>query len=218
MPFADAVADPFVELVPVALNDAAPVTFSGRLLVAATSWVASDTATDAPTAAVEADAEPEAEVVTDAVCVAATASVPPSVVGEPVPTVARVVTVEIETATAGATATPPPAAPPTAVVVIVSVLVALSVRSFALSDEPSARSASVVSITRFSATEAPTPAPAPAVAFAVEVVAEVAFSVTLPGVLTPPVSIASVATFAIVSANDPATDTEAAAPDSASLE
>ena len=67
VPVAEAVAELFVEVDPVAVNDAVPVTLSERLDVALTSCVASVTATDAPTAAVEADAEPEADVVTEAV-------------------------------------------------------------------------------------------------------------------------------------------------------
>ena len=143
VPFADAVADPFVEVVPVAVTDAAPPTVSVRFVVAVTAWVASVTATAAPTAAVEAEAEPEAEVVTEAVCVAATVSVPPSVTLVPVPSEASVVTVESETATDGTIATPPPAAPVTEVVVIVSVPVACSFRLCALSVAPVARAACV---------------------------------------------------------------------------
>ena len=171
VPFADAVAEPLVEEVPVAVNDAAPPTVSERLLVAETSWVASATATDAPTAAVDADAEPEADVVTDAVWVAATVRFPATEVGPPVPSDAVVVTVESDTATDGATETPPPAAPPTEVAATVSVLVACTVRSWALAVAPFASVASVVSVARVSATEAPSPKLVPPLeaAFAVEV-------------------------------------------------
>ena len=220
MPFAEDVADPFVVEVPVAVNDAAPVTVSARLLVADTLFVASVTATAAPTAAVEAEAEPEAEVVAEAVCVAATESAPPTVVAAPVPIDAIVVTVESETATDGTIATPPPAAPLTDVVVIVSVPVACSVRLCPVKTEPSASDACVASVTRSSATAAPTPEPVvPAVAFADETVAEVALNVeSAAGAVTEPVSSADVFTFAIVSPSEPATPTEAAAPETPSLE
>jgi hypothetical protein len=220
VPFADAVADPFVELDPLAVNDAAPVTLSERLLVADTSWVASITATAAPTAAVDADADPEAEVVTDAVCVAETVRSPPIAVVEPVPSEASVVTAEIDNATDGTIATPPPAAPDTDVVTIESVLAARRTRLCALNDEPSANAALVVSVTRFSATAAPTPEPVvPAVAFAEDVVVEVAPKVASAlGATTEPDSSASVCTSATVNASEPATDTDAAAPDNASLE
>ena len=133
---------------------------------------------------------------------------------------ASVVTVESETATDGAIATPPPAAPPVDVVVIVSVPVACSVRLCPLKTEPSPSAACVASVTRLSATEAPTPEPVvPAVAFAEETVVEVALKVaSADGALTEPVSSAVVFTFAIVSASEPATPTDAAAPESASLE
>ena len=75
-------------------------------------------------------------------------------------------------------------------------------------------------MTRSIATEAPTPEPVvPAVAFADEVVVEVALKVaSADGALTRPVSNADVLTFAIVSASEPATPTDAAAPERASLE
>jgi hypothetical protein len=219
-PFADAVAVPFVDVVPEAAMVAAPVTFSERLLVAVTSCSATVTATAAPTAAVAADAEPEADVVTAAVCVAVTTRVPLRVVRAPVPSDASVVTVESDTATDGTNATPPPAAPLTDVVVIVFVLVAFTVRFCALNVDPSARAACVVSVTRLSATAAPTPEPVvPAVAFAEEVVDDVALNVALPdGALAPPDRSARVCTFAIVSPSEPATPTDAAAPEIASLE
>ena len=127
VPFAEAVAVPFVVLEPVAVNDAAPPTVSARLLVAVTASVASPTTTAAPTAAEPPAAEASTVVVTPAVWVAATVSEPPSVVGPPVPIEASVVTAESETATPGAIATPPPDAPVCAVVVIESVPFALSV-------------------------------------------------------------------------------------------
>ena len=59
----------------------------------------------------------------------------------------------------------------------------------------------------------------PAVAVADEMLVEVAVKVaSAAGALTAPVRNASVWMFAIVSASDPATDTEPAAPESASLE
>ena len=59
----------------------------------------------------------------------------------------------------------------------------------------------------------------PAVAFAEETVVDVALNVTAgAGPLTPPVSNASVCTFAIVNPSDPATPTDAAAPEMPSLE
>jgi hypothetical protein len=202
------------------MSVAAPVTVRERLLVAVTVYVASMTATAAPTAAVAADAEPEAVVVTDAVCVAETASAPPSVVGPPEPIDASVVTVAIVTATDGTIAMPPPAAPLVDAVVSVSVLVAVNVRFFALSVDALARAACVLSVTRFSATAAPTPEPdVPAVAVAEDVVDEVAMKLaSADAVASDPVSSASVCAFAIVSASDPATPTEAAAPEIASLE
>ena len=220
VPPADAVAEPFVVLVPVAVKVAAPPTVSERFVVAVTTCVASITPTEAPTAAVDADAEPEAEFVTDAVCVAVTVSAPPIDAVAPVPIEASVVTVESETATDGTIATPPPAAPLTEVVVIVSVPVACNVTLCALNVEPPASAACVVSVTRFSATAAPTPEPVvPAVAFADETVVDVALNVTAaPDAPTPPVSNASVCTFAIVNPSEPATPTDAAAPETPSLE
>jgi hypothetical protein len=208
------------ELVPVAVKVAAPVTFSERCAAAVTTCVASVTATAAPTAAVEADAEPEAVVVTEAVCVPLTTSAPPSVVNAPVPRDASVVTVESETATDGTIAIPPPAAPLTDVVVIVSVPVACKVKLCALTVEAFPSAACVVSVTRFSATAAPTPEPVvPAVALAEDTVVDVALNVaSADGALTEPVSSACVCTFAIVRPSDPATPTDAAAPETPSLE
>ena len=220
VPFADAVADPFVVEEPVALIVAAPPTVSERLVVADTASVASVTATAAPTAAVEADAEPDAVVVADAVCVAVTVRFPATDVAAPVPIDAVVVTVESDTAIDGATATLPLAAPPVAVVVIVSVPVACTVRLCPEKTEPSASAARVVSVIRSSATAAPMPEPVvPAVAFADETVVEVDFSVaSADGELNEPVSSAEVDTFAIVRPSEPATPTEAAAPEMPSLE
>ena len=101
-----------------------------------------------------------------------------------------------------------------------SVPVACSVRLWPLKTEPSPSAACVESVTRSSATEAPTPEPvAPAVDFAEDVVVEVALKVaSADGAPTEPVSSADVFTFAIVSPSEPATHTEAAAPESASLE
>ncbi len=80
-----------------------------------------------------------------------------------------------------------------------SVLVACTVRLCALSVAPFATEACVVSVTRSSATAAPTPEPVvPAVAFAEDTVVEVALNVASPGEVTPPESSASVCTFAIV--------------------
>jgi hypothetical protein len=77
-----------------------------------------------------------------------------------------------------------------------------------------------VSVTRFSAAEAPTPEPVnPAVAFALEIVPEAAFTVAFAaGDENEPEINAVVATFAIVRPSEPATPTDAAAPDSPSLE
>jgi len=76
-----------------------------------------------------------------------------------------------------------------------------------------------VSVTRFSATEAPTPEPVvPAVALALDVVADVALIVaSAAGTLNAPDRVAVVERFAIVSANEPATLTEPAAPEVAVL-
>jgi hypothetical protein len=69
------------------------------------------------------------------------------------------------------------------------------------------------------ATAAPTPAPVvPAVAVAVELPVELAVIPTAPALVAEPVSAECVLRFAIVSANEPATATEAAAPELASLE
>jgi len=159
-------------------------------------------------------------VVTEAICVADTMRAPPSVVAAPMPIDASVVIVESETATDGTIATPPPAAPLTDVVVIVFVVVACNVKVCALTVEPPASAACVVSVMRFSATAAPTPEPVvPAVAFADETVVDVALNVTAaPDAPTPPVSNASVCTFAIVNPSEPATPTDAAAPETPSLE
>jgi hypothetical protein len=67
VPLADALAEPFVVLEPVAWSVAAPPTTSSRRLVALTSWFAMVTAIDAPIAAEDPDAEPIAVVVTEAV-------------------------------------------------------------------------------------------------------------------------------------------------------
>lgn len=85
--------------------------------------------------------------------------------------------------------------------------------------EPSPRAALVVSVTRFNDTAAPTPVPVePAVATADDVVADVALTVaSADGEENEPVRCAAVQTFSTVIANDPATPTDAAAPEIASL-
>ncbi len=110
--------------------------------------------------------EPVAVVVVVAVCVAWAESLPPSPRSwVPVPIEAVVVTLEIPIATCAETAALPlPAeAPPKAVVVIASVPVAFSVRSpTPVSQASFGRPAVVVSLTTFSASDAPTPVVSPA--------------------------------------------------------
>lgn len=103
---------------------------------------------------------------------------------------------------------------------MVCVLEASRVTSCALNVAPSATEACVRSVTRFSATAAPTPDPVdPAVAFALEAVAEVALKVAFAaGALRVPLRDASVCTFAIVRPSEPATPTDAAAPEIPSLD
>ena len=217
VPVDDAFAEPLVELVPVAVNVAAPVTASERFVVAVTLCVASVTAIETPTAAPEPEVDPSAVVVTVAVCAAETSSAPLTIAAAPGPNDASVVTVDSVTATEGAIATLP-AAPVTELVVSVGVLVACSVTSCALSVPVTA--AWVASVTRFSATAAPTPEPVePAVAFAEEAVADVALTIAFAaGAFTAPERSARVCTFAIVSPSDPATAAEAAAPEIPSLD
>jgi hypothetical protein len=220
VPFADAVAVLLVVEEPAAVTLAAPVTMSVPLVVAETECVASVTATAAPTAALLADAEPDAFVVVAAVWFAETTSAPPTVAVLPEPIDAVVVTVESETATDGTIETPPPAAPDCDVVVIEFVLVACTVRLWPENPELFASDALVVSVTRFSATDAPTPEPVvPAVAVADDTVVEVALTVaSAAGAVNVPMRVAVVVTFAIVSPSEPATETDAAAPEIPSLE
>ncbi|HEX7526909.1 MAG TPA: hypothetical protein VF327_11410 [Gaiellaceae bacterium] len=216
-PFADAVALSLVVVVPVALNVAVPALRPAARLDAVTLCVAMVTATAAPTAAVAADDEPAAVVVALAVWVAVTTRAPVRLT-DAVPSVACVVTVESATATAGATVTPPPEAPAVASVSIESVAVAATVSVLPFSTEPSPSVAAVESVTRFSATEAPTPDPVePAVACADEALVDEATNCTA-GTVADEASVAPVLRLTMSRAKDPARPTDPAAPETAVLE
>ena len=121
-------------------------------------------AIDAPAPTLELVVSPLAIVVTEAVCVASASSAPVIIrfAAGPAPgcpTVAFVVTFEIEIATEGVIASLP-SAPFSASVSIVSVVVAVSVRLPApVSAAPSPTVALVVSLTMLMANDAPIPTP-----------------------------------------------------------
>src|SRR5215467_2887546 len=205
---------------PIALKLTDPPALMALAVVALTVSFATVSASDTPNALVALDAVVPAVALTvvfaPAVCVADAFSDPPSVcVALLVPRFAVVVTSDTVTATTGVTATPPPVTPICASVVPRSLVVAVRLRLFApVSTPPSATPADVLSVTRFSATDAPTPT----FVLLVPVFASSAFAVVLvlvpaTSVASPPVSVtvpsinASVVRFTISSARDPATDT-----------
>ena len=159
-PFELAVASLSVDEEPSAVKLTAPVAVRLRSSCESTRWFATVSASERPMPALPPFVAPVAVVVTFAVCVAWAVSAPPTERSEPVPIVALVVTFESEIATwAERAMLPLPAeAPPSAVVVVVSVSFEVSVRFLApVSVAPLARLALVVSLTTFSAKEAPTP-------------------------------------------------------------
>ena len=165
-------------------------------------------------------AAPIAVVVTDASWVAVAVSAPVSVRFAPGRTEALVVTFEIEIATLGEIAVEPAAAAPLfALVVIASVDVAVSVRLWIPPTmTPSGTSAVVVSLTTFSATEAPIPTVLPPSSFAsaeaVVSMFETAVSTRLPSISGSAVGEAVVSAVTTFRANEPATPTlDAPAPD-----
>ena len=172
--------------VPFAAKLTAPPAASDRDVVAETAWLAIVSASDAPTAAVEAPLATAPEIVeTDAVCDAVAPSAPPILVRDPAPSEAVVVTFEIDTDTAGVTATAP-AAPILASVVIESVVLAARERLAGVPVRLPVRLEVVASVTKFTATEAPSPrldavVPAPkGSALAVELDVVVAVSAASP--------------------------------------
>jgi hypothetical protein len=128
-------------------------------MVAAVEWLAIVIAIDAPNIAVDASLEaPDELVETVAVC-AALATRPPLRTGvRPVSIVAPVEMLDKETATPAATVAAPPIAPVFASVLIVSMVEVLRVNACAPVTVP-LRLEVVVSVTRFSETEAPIPKP-----------------------------------------------------------
>src|SRR4030088_2350820 len=192
---------------PVAVNVTGPViAVKKRAVVASAVWFAKVRATEAPTAAVPPVLALPAVVFAVAVVPAAKVIAPVVRVPGPRKACALDATFEIATATAGASAKPP-AAPVRASVVMVFAPVALRVRSLTPpSDAPRPSSARVRSSTMFRATEAPMPEPVvPARAFASDVDGDVAIPVTArPPASAAPLIVAALASFAMVSANEPA--------------
>ena len=164
-PLALAFASVSVAELPEALNSTVPSVAKLLRVVAITEWSATPSARAAPTEVLVPAASPCASVVTVDVSVALATTFPSTASVTPSPMEASVRKVVQEMATTGVTAVPP-AAPPWAMVVTRRLLVASSVRSFAVTFAPSSMTARVLSSTTFTAIEAPMPVFAPVVASA----------------------------------------------------
>jgi hypothetical protein len=204
---------------PFAVNVRAPPALSGPRVVAVAVWFANVSAIAAPIAAEPPVVSPDALVFAVAVVFAVNAMSPSAAWGATAALCAIEVTLLIATATAGATETPPPLAPVTALVVIVFVPLAVSVMSSAPPTlAAGASSASVVTSTMLSATEAPTPTDDPPLVAAFAVALEDEVDVALSVASSPPVIVATpstravVVTFPMTSASEPATPTDELAP------
>jgi hypothetical protein len=213
-PFAPAVALEFVVDELVALKLIGPEALSERAVVAVALCSARVSASARPID-VEPVAAPSAIVVALAFVVAE-ALIDSNDVPGPAARLALLFTFEIATAIAGATDTPAPVAPAFAVVVITCVVLAVNVVADApVSTPPTPTPADASSSTRFSATDAPIPRLDPPTsvfgsAFAAEVEFEIALMLTAPpfAFSEPSTTIATVSTFAMLRASDPATPTD----------
>ena len=219
-PVADAAAAVAAAEAPVARSVTPPGATRLRASCATTVWSANDSAITTPTAAPSAASTlPVAVVASGARCVAIAEYAPVRTSGAPLPSRARVETLEIVTAMTPDTAVPPDA-PPTAVVVTGATLDAASCALRAPpSDDPSPISARAPSFATVRATEAPIPValapPVPGRASVRVPCWEVASRVRSPPdrLTVAPGSIAArVRKPATVTASAPAAPTEAAPP------